>query len=127
MTDWTTAAALADALGVGILLVSDEDRVVAANRAAHELLRARPNGLPGKSVLEAFVDHRIEELIRAARAQQPAPADYAPPTDPQTRLVVRAWQAPGDAHVTVTLEDASELRRLRRIRTEFIDNLSHEL
>jgi two-component system phosphate regulon sensor histidine kinase PhoR len=127
MTDWPTAAALADELGVGILLVGDDDRVVAANRAAHGLLRARPASLPGKSVLEAFVDHRIEELIRTARAQQPAPADYAPPADPQGTLVVRAWRASGDAHVTVTLEDASELRRLRRIRSEFIDNLSHEL
>ena len=127
MSDWPTAAALANELGLGIVAVSDDDRVVAANQAAHALLRARPASLPGKSVLEAFVDHRIEELIRAARAQQPAPADYSPPTDPQTTLVVRAWRAPGDAHVTVTIEDASELRRLRRIRSEFIDNLSHEL
>jgi two-component system phosphate regulon sensor histidine kinase PhoR len=35
-----------------------------------------------------------------------------------TRLTVTAW---------VALEDVTELRRLQRIRREFIDNLSHEL
>ncbi len=127
MTDWPTAAALADELAVGILLVSDDDRVVAANRAAHALLRARPGGLPGKSVIEAFVDHRVEEMIRTARAHGPARTDFSPPTDSALTLDLRAWRTPGDAHVTVTLDDVSELRRLRRIRSEFIDNLSHEL
>ncbi|HEY4754302.1 MAG TPA: ATP-binding protein [Candidatus Limnocylindrales bacterium] len=32
-----------------------------------------------------------------------------------------------DGGAVVVLEDVSELRRLRQIRTEFIDNLSHEL
>ena len=124
MTDWSTAAALADALGVGILLIGDNGRIAAANSAAGRLLGDRE--LAGKSVMEAFVDHHAEDAIRGARAQS-IRLDYTPPTDPQTTLDVRAWRAAGDEHVTVTLDDVSELRRLRRIRSEFIDNLSHEL
>jgi two-component system phosphate regulon sensor histidine kinase PhoR len=126
MTDWPTAQRLADELGVGILQVGADDRVSAANSSAHTLLRAGPEGLVGRSVIEAFVDHRVEELVRNARTQ-PARIEFSPPTDPQVTLEVRAWRAPEDGHVTVTLDDVSELRRLRRIRTEFIDNLSHEL
>ena len=124
MTDWPTASALADELGVGILLVGGDDRVAAANSSAQRLLGE--GGLVGKSLIEAFVDHHVEEAIRNAR-NQATRMDYMPPTDRQVTLEVRAWRATGDEQVTVTLNDVSELRRLRRIRTEFIDNLSHEL
>lgn len=124
MTDWPTASALADELGVGILLVGDDDRVAAANSAAHRLLGDA--GLVGKSLIEAFVDHQVEEAVRNARTQATR-LDYTPPTNRQVTLDVRAWRATDDEAVTVTLDDVSELRRLRRIRSEFIDNLSHEL
>lgn len=124
MTDWPAASALADELGVGILLVGSNDRVAAANSAAGRLLGE--GGLVGKSLIEAFVDHHVEEAIRNARGQA-ARLDYTAPTDRQVTLEVRAWRASDDQHITVTLNDVSELRRLRRIRSEFIDNLSHEL
>jgi two-component system phosphate regulon sensor histidine kinase PhoR len=124
MSDWPTAAALADELGVGLLLVGANDRVAAANSSAGRLLGGV--GLVGKSLIEAFVDHHVEEAIGNARAEATR-LDYTPPTDRQMTLDVRAWRGPGDEAVTVALQDVSELRRLRRIRSEFIDNLSHEL
>ena len=128
MIDWPTAMAIADRLGIGILAVSDqENRVAAVNRSAHELLRTSPGSLFGRSVIEAFVDHKVEDLISTARTQGLARMDYTPPTDPQVTLDLRAWHGERDTDVVVTIEDVSELRRLRRIRSEFIDNLSHEL
>lgn len=124
MTDWPTASTLADELGVGILLVGSDDRVAAANSAAQRLLGEV--GLVGKSLIEAFVDHHVEDAIRNARSEATR-MDYTPPTDRQVALEIRAWRTPGDEQITVTLNDVSELRRLRRIRSEFIDNLSHEL
>lgn len=126
MTDWATASALADELGVGILLVGGDDRVVAANFSARRLLGIGEGNLVGRSVIEAFVDHHVEEAIRSARGQATR-MDYTPSTDRQMTLEVLAWRASGDEHITVALTDVSELRRLRRIRSEFIDNLSHEL
>src|SRR3981189_2114041 len=41
-------------------------------------------------------------------------------------LVVRPRRSPISG-VWVVLEDVSELRRLQQVRTEFVDNLSHEL
>jgi two-component system phosphate regulon sensor histidine kinase PhoR len=121
MSDWPTAAALADELGVGILLIGEDDRVAAANTSAQRLLGER--GLIGKSLIEAFIDHHVEEAVRGAR-HEPTRLDY---TTDQVTLDVRAWRGPGDEAVAVALTDVSELRRLRRIRSEFIDNLSHEL
>jgi two-component system phosphate regulon sensor histidine kinase PhoR len=127
VSDWPTAAALADELGVGILSVDARDRIAAANGAAHELLRARPGALAGRSTIEAFVDHQVEDLIRAARRDGRAQGEYAPSGEPPRTLLVAAQREPATGDVIVTLEDVSELRRLRRIRSEFIDNLSLEL
>ena len=76
--------------------------------------------------METFVDHRIERLVRGASDSGDAQAELTLPTEPARTLVIRASGLP-DGGASVLIEDVSELRRLRRIRTEFIDNLSHEL
>ncbi|MEP7379807.1 MAG: histidine kinase dimerization/phospho-acceptor domain-containing protein, partial [Chloroflexota bacterium] len=120
------AAALADALGVGLLAVDSADRVVSANSAAHRLLQVRDGGLVGRSTIEVFVDHTIEALIGASRAGSTGRAEYVVPLKPSPTLEVTCLSGEGGV-VTVALRDVSELLRLRRIRSEFIDNLSHEL
>ena len=80
----------------------------------------------GKSTMEAFVDHAIDRLVRGASAPADQTAELTLPGEPPRTILVRA-AATGDGGTSVLLEDVSELRRLRRIRTEFIDNLSHEL
>jgi two-component system, OmpR family, phosphate regulon sensor histidine kinase PhoR len=120
--------ALRHALDVGIVRLDASLRVVDANPRAHELLGHRPSGLPGRSLMEAFMDPSVESL--AARAGSAASGSAsgeirsAGPDGPV--LTVHAQATPGGG-TWLVLEDVSELRRLQRIRTEFIDNLSHEL
>ena len=116
---------IADRLGVGLLQINDEGDIVAANEAAHELLAARSGSLIGKSPMEAFVDHRVEAAVMAATSDEDLLAEVTTPTEPIRTVIVRARRSPEG--ISVLLEDVSELRRLRRIRTEFIDNLAHEL
>jgi two-component system phosphate regulon sensor histidine kinase PhoR len=114
---------LIDQLDSGVIRLDDRHRVQVANRAAGRLLGARQADLIGRSAMEVFVDHRIEETMRAA--QERGPASIETVIGSRT-IVVRARRAPTGGS-WATLEDVSELRRLQRIRTEFIDNLSHEL
>ena len=67
---------------------------------------------------------RVEAAVGAARDGTATTIEMDAPAD--RRLVVRARRS-GQRGVWVLLEDVSELRRLQRIRAEFIDNLSHEL
>lgn len=76
--------------------------------------------------MEGFVDHRIEELLRRARSTGAAQLELTSVGEPQRTLVVRA-ERDSNGGVWLVLEDVSELRRLQRMRREFIDNLSHEL
>jgi two-component system phosphate regulon sensor histidine kinase PhoR len=118
--------AFLDSLQIGVLGVEPGFRIVAANPAAHTLLGREPRTLVGRSVIEAFLDTEVEATARAAIENGSATGEYAPSGPDGPRLVVRARRSPaGD--LWLLLEDVSELRRLRQIRAEFIDNLSHEL
>ena len=142
-------AYLADLVGVGIVRLNDDLRVEVANTAAHVFLRRQPGSMLGRTAIEALADHRVEEIAQGAREAgwasgevtlddagiQPNDAGGAAgstsnrggPTGGHERtLVIRARRSP-ILGVWLVLEDVAELRRLQRIRAEFIDNLSHEL
>ncbi len=116
----------ADQLGIGLVQVSAEGTVESANRSAADLLGWRPRGLVGKSMLEAFLDHGVEELVARAKREGHASGDYVLSGEPPKTMSLHVWQA-DDGGVWIALTDVSELNRLRRIRTEFVGNLSHEL
>jgi len=123
-------AYLADLVGVGIVRLSDDLRVEIANTAAHVFLRREPGSMLGRTAIEALGDHRVEAIAQGAREAgwssgevTLAGRDEGPSA---ATLVVRARRSP-ILGVWLVLEDVAELRRLQRIRAEFIDNLSHEL
>ena len=146
-------AYLADLVGVGIVRLNDDLRVEIANVAAHVFLRREAGSMLGRTAIEAFGDHRVEAIAQGAREAgwasgevtlndgggQPAGGGVAGAGGgagpairgdqnggPGGTLVVRARRSP-ILGVWLVLEDVAELRRLQRIRAEFIDNLSHEL
>jgi two-component system, OmpR family, phosphate regulon sensor histidine kinase PhoR len=120
------ASYLADLMGVGILRLDDSLRIELANTAAHLLLGRSPRAIVGRSVMEAFVDARIEEVVTGARDNGAASGEFRVRGPDGPTLVVRARRSPVSG-VWIVLEDVSELRRLQQIRAEFVDNLSHEL
>jgi two-component system, OmpR family, phosphate regulon sensor histidine kinase PhoR len=121
--------ALRDALDTGVIRIDRGLRIVEANRRAHALLGHGSGGLVGRSLIEAFMDPTVEALAGRAQKEPTRAATgeirSAGPDGPV--LAVRAQAIPARDGAWLILEDVSELRRLRRIRTEFIDNLSHEL
>jgi len=117
---------LADLVGVGIVRLTDDLRVEVANTAAHVFLGREPGSMIGRTAMEALGDHRIEAIARRARDAGGATGEVATRADDGARFIVRARRSP-ILGVWLVLEDVAELRRLQRIRAEFIDNLSHEL
>jgi two-component system, OmpR family, phosphate regulon sensor histidine kinase PhoR len=113
---------LNDLLPVGVLRLDAGRRVVEANARAHALLDTAPGRLIGRTVMETFLDLRIERFLDEGGGTTEVRLGTG---EPRT-VVLRAAGTSG-GQLLVVLEDVSELRRLRQIRTEFIDNLSHEL
>jgi two-component system phosphate regulon sensor histidine kinase PhoR len=119
-------AHVADLIDVGLVHVDDGLVVRFANQAAHAFLGRRAGALPGLTAIEAFADHRIEEVVVTARDVGSSSGELTLHGGEAPTVLLRARRSPVEG-VWVVMEDVSELRRLQRIRAEFIDNLSHEL
>ena len=121
-------AYLADLVGVGIVRLNDDLRVEVANTAAHVFLRREPGSMLGRTAIEALGDHRVEAIAQGAREEGWGSGEVTLAEDggAAATLVIRARRSP-ILGVWLVFEDVAELRRLQRIRAEFIDNLSHEL
>jgi two-component system, OmpR family, phosphate regulon sensor histidine kinase PhoR len=117
---------LTELLTSGVVRLRDDLTVEFANSAAHVMLERKPGSMMGRSALEAFVDTRIEEISKAAMEFGSASGELTVRSSSAAVVTVRARRSPVSG-VWLVLEDVSELRRLQRIRAEFIDNLSHEL
>jgi two-component system phosphate regulon sensor histidine kinase PhoR len=117
---------LADLVGVGIIRLTDDLHVEVANTAAHVFLEQEPGSMVGRTAMEAIRDHRVEAIAREAAERGSASGEVGIRDPDGSRLVIRARRSP-ILGVWLVLEDVAELRRLQRIRAEFIDNLSHEL
>ena len=119
-------AGLLEIIGVGIVRLDDALVVDAANAAAHAFLGRPPGSLVGRTAIEAFIDPSIEGIAQTARESGAANGECTLRHADGPTLVIRARRSPVSG-VWLVMEDVSELRRLQRIRAEFIDNLSHEL
>ncbi len=115
-----------DIIGIGIVRLDDDLQIVVANAVAHQFLGKAPGSLVGRSAIEAFIDPTIEGVAETARELGAANGELTLRRDDGPTLVVRARRSPVRG-VWLMMQDVSELRRLQRIRAEFIDNLSHEL
>jgi two-component system phosphate regulon sensor histidine kinase PhoR len=115
-----------DLLPVGLLRVDGARRVVSANPRAHALLGVAPDRLPGRSLMEAFVDARLEAMLDRIPVGGGALGEHRAGTGEPRLLVVRAHRLAAD-DLVVILEDTTELRHLQQIRSQFVDNISHEL
>ncbi len=130
--EWETAqverdrAALLDIIGVGIVRLDDDLKVDLANAAAHQYLGRAPGSLVGRTAIEAFIDPTIENVAEIARESGAATGELTLRRDDGPTITIRARRSPVTG-IWLIMEDVSELRRLQRIRAEFIDNLSHEL
>ncbi len=117
---------LTELLSAGIVRLRDDLTVESANGAAHAMLDRKPGSMIGRPALEAFVDSRIEGIGRTAMEEGSASGELTVHTNEGPTVMVRARRSPVSG-VWLVMEDVSELRRLQRMRAEFIDNLSHEL
>jgi two-component system phosphate regulon sensor histidine kinase PhoR len=117
---------LTELLTAGIVRLRDDLVVEFANEAAHAILERRQGTMVGRPALEAFVDTRVEGIARTAMEVGSANGELTVRSAAGSTVTVRARRSPVSG-VWLVMEDVSELRRLQRIRAEFIDNLSHEL
>ena len=123
------SSAILGSMVEGVLVVNGAERVVFANQSFAEILGLKMPPQPGSGLVEVV---RQTELIEAARkvlAGEPrVEAEIVTGTLRQrffaaTVASVRAAETNG---AVIVLHDITDLRKLERVRRDFVANVSHE-
>ncbi|HEV8585717.1 MAG TPA: ATP-binding protein [Methylomirabilota bacterium] len=126
------ATAILDGMVEGVIAVDGHECIVLMNERARALFGVGSRG-EGKPIQEVIRNADLHELFRVTRAA----ADDTPLRrelrvgHPVARTVevnaVPLRLGAGEAGAVMVLHDVTALRRLERVRTEFVANVSHEL
>ncbi len=119
---------LAEALPEAVLVIGLNDRVIAANAAAHALLPGlQPQGLLARSLRSPDVLDAVDRVRASGRSERVIWVEKVP----LERLFEVSIAPLGDdgfePALVLSLHDLSEARRLERMRVDFVANASHEL
>jgi two-component system phosphate regulon sensor histidine kinase PhoR len=113
----------------GVIALDGVQRVLFANERAAQLLEF-PSPPVGRKLWEVVRVRPLLEAVRKALASPDPCREEVHWGGPGSRsLTVHAARLPGPAArgAVIVLQDTSELRRLERMRQEFVANVSHEL
>lgn len=115
----------------GVIVLDSRQAVTYANSAAALLLgsRFKPSEMNGRQILEVIRNQKIDQTVRAVFSGQDRLRTEVELTGNQRTLNLFATRLTGgpDLGAVLVLHDITELRRLERLRREFVSNVSHEL
>jgi two-component system phosphate regulon sensor histidine kinase PhoR len=114
----------------GVVALDAEQRILFANERAAQLLDLRPGAADGHKLWEVVRRRPLQELVeRALTSSKPERQEMSWNGPAARNLTVHAARLPGypPRGAVLVLHDTTELRRLERVRQEFVANVSHEL
>lgn len=119
--------ALADGLDVAIFLCDGEGNIEFANRRATRLFSF--DHPEGRSVLAVTLSNELERLAKDAVRLDESQSAEIRLSHPESRVVkARTWpDSTEPGRVFLSVYDITDLRRLERVRQDFVANVSHEL
>ncbi len=113
----------------GVIVVDQAGRLQLVNVAAQEILKITDSAI-GRHYVESIRHPAIADLVTATLfGTTPESVEFSPPRDASRTVIARAAPvAAGSAHgVVLVLHDVTELKRVDKIRRDFVANVSHEL
>lgn len=116
--------AVLETMAPAVIALDADGRIITANRSARRLL-GLPDPVDGQRLLELIRIPALHELLQRAAADGSASAELELPST--KRLVQARVSGLGEGGTVLVADDVSEIRRLERIRRDFVANVSHEL
>jgi len=128
----STLTAILDSMVEGVLAVDVHDHLLLLNESVRAIFRLGPSGGEGKPFLEVIRNADLSDLIKACRQADGEMVSRELILTAPVERVLQVHALPlrfgGERNgVLMVLHDVTELRRLERVRTEFVANVSHEL
>jgi two-component system phosphate regulon sensor histidine kinase PhoR len=114
-----------DALGEAVVAFDRSGRTVLVNPTARSMLELDNKGL-GRTAAELLRSPEIVELVDSARSGERMESGVTLERAQRRELEASAGPLP-DGGTLLVLRDLTELRRLEKVRQDFVANVSHEL
>jgi len=114
----------------GVVALGPQQRVLFANEAAGQMLEFDPETSVGRPIWEVTRLPQIQQVLAKALKESEAYREEFDWKGPKSRqLAVYVAPLPGEpaAGTVLVMHDITELRRLERLRQDFVANVSHEL
>ena len=125
---------LLDNMTSGVVMVAHDGRVVIYNREAEALLGGTAKERLGRGITDMKQHYELVQLIREVleSGQEEALHEEISVYYPEERLlqislVPMSMDDEEDTGLLLVLQDVTAIRRLERMRSEFVANVSHEL
>ncbi|MHB8637871.1 MAG: sensor histidine kinase [Fimbriimonadaceae bacterium] len=116
---------LADGLDVALFICDLRAGIQFANRRAVDMFRV--SGPVGRSILAATLSPDLERLVIDVGQLQEARQAELVFKFPEERVgLAKAWPHRDGRRIFLSIYETTELRRLERIRQDFVANVSHE-
>ncbi|CAM3880496.1 ATP-binding protein [Cohnella lubricantis] len=121
-----------DNMTSGVVMIDPNGRIKLYNRSAEQLLGSTAQERVGRGFSEAKQQYELVQLIREALQSHEPLHEELTVYYPEERLLelifvpmrMNEGQEPG---LLLVLQDVTAIRRLERMRSEFVANVSHEL
>ena len=110
-----------------LILVDDRLRIVRAGQEAASLAERGDSSLHGMSLIAAFGSAALDAVARQAAASEEAVTGEADLGRLGTRQFAVDVVPLDDGGLVMSLHDITTLRRIERVRRDFVANISHEL
>jgi two-component system phosphate regulon sensor histidine kinase PhoR len=114
----------------GVVALDSGQRILFANERAGRLLEFQNQEPVGKKLWQVVRQRALQDLVQRALTSSGLTQDELTWSDGSNKsLTVHAARLPGDPPrgAVLVLHDTSDLRRLERLRQDFVANVSHEL
>src|SRR5262249_8681763 len=114
----------------GVIAIDADQRILFANERAGQLLDFPAENVVGRKLWEVVRQRSFQEVVQ--RAQENAEAhreelDWQGASVKSLAVNVARLQGTPALGAVLVLQDTTELRRLERLRQDFVANVSHEL
>lgn len=118
----------------GVIALDNSKEIMFINPTAEEMFELKEDDIKGKYILEAIRNNILDDLIQKLLNESVSAKEEIEIFEPNHRILniyinpIRLTQNPNRAiGVLILIQDVTEIRKLERMRKDFVANVSHEL
>ena len=121
----TRSKSVLNGMREAVVVLNPKGEIMLYNPRANDLLSLPPRPL-GMSFKDVFDQKPLRKMIKRVTLDEPAEQEIHVKTPPEKFLKALVMMLPND-EIVLVVRDRTSVRRLERVRRDFVANVSHEL